>query len=85
MGMWTHRTAPFVFTKTKIGVDSFELYPSVALVKGSLSLAYANRPGRSASVVESLEEVRTRCDAVRLLRCCTTKTHESDAVHRYGF
>ena len=65
----------------KLGVHSFELYPSVASVKGSLLFAYANRPGRSASVVETLEEVRTRCDAVRLFWCyLTTKTHESDRV-----
>ena len=81
MGMWTHKTGPFAFTHPRIGVHSFELYPSVASVKGSLSFAYANRPGRSASVVETLEEVRTRCDAVRLFLCyLTTKTHESDRV-----
>lgn len=81
MGMWTHRSGPFAFTHPQIEVHSFELYPSVASVKGSLSFAYANRPGRSASVVETLEEVPTRCDAVRLFWCyLTTKTHESDRV-----
>ena len=56
-GVWlkrgsVNRTSPFVFTHFQIGVHSFELY----------------RPGRSASVVETLEEVRTRCAVLQQKR-----------------